>query len=565
MRNADIARVLDEIADVREIQGESVFRVRAYRLAAESLRGLGQPLAEIRRTQQLGDLQHVGKAIAAKLEELLDTGACREHAELLAGNAGGLLEVVRLPGIGPKRARAMAQTLGIGSIEDLARAAADGALQQVPGLGTKTQARILRALHRRRTEGVRMLLGDALPRAEALVAQLREHDGVERVEIAGAVRRREATVDRIDLLAACKRAVDPVDRFVVRDDVEQLLIHEDSRARVRLADGAIVELQVTARQSFGSVWCASTGPDEHTSAVRRRVQDRADRSAGGAPVAFDNLATERQVYAAAGLPVVPPELRAHHGSVEAAALGSLPKLVQLDEIRGDCQMHTTASDGRAEIDVMATAAARRYDYAVITDHSKRMPGGLDARRLARQWAEIEALNSRLNGFRLLRGVEVDILEDGRLDLDDACLADAECVVAAVHSQMDQARDVMTLRLLRALDNPNVHVLAHPTGRRLNRRESSSLELERVFSAARDRGVLLECNAHPQRLDLGATNLRLAAEVGAQVVISTDAHDVVGLDHMRLGVAMARRAGLGPEQVANTRSAGDFLALIGSDG
>ncbi len=567
MHNADIARVLDEIADVRELQGASVFRVRAYRLAAESVRGLGQPVAQLRSAQPVSELQHVGKTIAARIEELLDTGACGEHIELLASPEGWLLEVVRLPGIGPKRARAIAEQLGVCSIEDLENAAADGALQQVRGLGTKTQARILRALQRRRTSGAGMLLGEALRRAEELVKQLSDLEGVQRIDIAGAVRRREETVDRIDLVASSSCPATTLERFAVRDDVVELLRQEDSGGRVRLLDGAIVELRVTAPAGFGSVWHLATGTDDHTGAVRELAEGRIDSSGREGKdrlAALGNLATEELVYAAAGLPVVPPELRGDRVSLEAAAAGTLPTLVSLDDIRGDCQMHTTASDGRAELAVMAAAAAQRgYEYAVITNHSRRMPGGLDARRLARQWTEVEALNSRLSGLRLLRGVEVDILHDGRLDLEDACLADAECVVAAVHSHMDQQREVMTQRLLRALDNPNVHVLAHPTGRRLNRREPYSVELERVFVAARDRGVLLECNAHPQRLDLSATDLRAAVEVGAGVVISTDAHDVAGLDHMRLGVAMARRAGLSSEQIANTRHADEFMALIGS--
>ncbi len=479
--------------------------------------------------------------------------------------------MVRLPGIGPKRARAIADTLDIASLEGLEMAAASGALRDVPGLGTKTQARILRALHRRRNEHGRILLGDALPRAEALQQELSKLPGVQRVEIAGSVRRRLETVVGVDLVAASSRPAEIVHRFVSRSDVEQVLSHDSDRARVRLGDGTVVDLRVAGPASFGSLWHLATGSDEHTRAVRRlaeqrlvRTADNTDPAAGSAEPG--EAATEECVYAAAGLPVIPPELRDQVGTLEAAAAGGLAALVELDDVHGDCQMHTTASDGRADLAAMVSAAVQRgYQYAAVTDHSRRMPGGLDAGRLARQWAEVEQLNSRLGAFRLLRGVEVDILDDGTLDLDGACLADAEIVVAAVHSQMDQEREEMTARLLRALDNRNVHILAHPTGRRLLRREPYAISLERVFVAARDRGVLLECNAHPQRLDLCDDHLRRAVEVGADVVISTDAHDVAGLGHMRLGVATARRAGLTAQQVANTRNVDEFLALIGSTG
>lgn len=481
------------------------------------------------------------------------------------------MEMVRLPGIGPKRARAIAETLDIWSIEDLELAAASGALRDVPGLGTKTQARILRALQRRRTEHGRILLGDALSRAEALQQELSKLPGVQRVEIAGSVRRGLETVMGIDLVAASSRPTEIVPGFVSRPEVEQILSRESDRARVRLDDGTIVDLRVTKPASFGSLWHLATGPDEHTRAVRRLAEQRLVRTADNTDPADRSAepgeaATEEGVYAAAGLPVIPPELREQVGALETAAAGDLAALVELDDVRGDCQMHTTASDGRADLAVMvSTAVQRGYEYAAVTDHSRRMPGGLDARQLARQWAQVEKLNSRLGAFRILRGVEVDILDDGTLDLDDACLADAEIVVAAVHSQMDQEREEMTGRLLRALDNRHVHILAHPTGRRLLRREPYAVALERVFVAARARGVLLECNAHPQRLDLCAEHLCRAVEVGAGVVISTDAHDVAGLGHMRLGVATARRAGLTAEQVANTRNADEFLTLIGETG
>lgn len=568
MRNADVARILDEIADIREIQGANTFRVRAYRLAGETVRGLGQPLRSLRRIQPIAELPHVGKAIAAKIEELLDTGLCREHDDLLASREGGLVEVVQLPGIGPKRARAISETLNVGSIADLERAAASGALSQVPGLGTKTQARILRALGRRRAEGGHILLGDALERAEALCRELSELPHVQRTEVAGGVRRGLETVEAIDLVASSSRPAETVERFVERHEAGQVISHADARARVRRGDGTIVDLRAAVPGSFGSVWHQATGPDEHARQVQFRAQQRLADLQGDRLVADRTApleaATEEQVYAAAGLPPIPPELREREGVLELAAAGDLPELVELEDVRGDCQMHTTSSDGRADLAAMVAAAMQRgYDYGAVTDHSSRMPGGLDARRLARQWAEVEKFNSRPGTFRLLRGVEVDILEDGRLDLDDACLADADLVVAAVHSRMDQEREAMTVRILRALDNRHVHVLAHPTGRRLQRREPYALSLERIFVAARDRGVLLECNAHPQRLDLSAENLRRAVDVGVGVVISTDAHDVAGLGHMRLGVATARRAGLTARHVANTRKTEEFLALIGS--
>jgi DNA polymerase (family 10) len=566
MENPEVAQVFEEVADLLEIQGENPFRVRAYQNAARTIRDLSAPLAQM-PPEELVELGGIGKDLAGKIETILKTGDLPLRQELRGQVPPGLRDLMTVPGLGPKRAQTLHQRLKIGSIDDLRQAAEKHRIRRLRGFGAKTEEKILQALQGREETGRRILLAEAKVFADAVVRHLRQAPGVGQVEVAGSFRRRKETVGDLDLLATCRRAGPVMDRLAEYDAVAEVLARGNTKMTVRLRNGLQMDLRVVPEASYGAALQYFTGSKEHSIQRRRRAMERglkineygvfrgARRVAGR---------TEEDVYEAIGLPWIAPELREARGEIELALEGRLPKLVELEDLRGDLHLHTTATDGRASLEEMVAAAkARGHAYIAITDHSKRvtMARGLDARRLRQHWKAIDKLAGKVKGITLLKGVELDILEDGRLDLPDDVLAEADWVVASIHYGQNQPREKITRRLLNAIKCPHVHAIAHPTGRLLGKRKGYDVDLAAVFQAAAEYGCLLELNSQPDRLDLDDMALMAATERGVGIVINTDAHSVEELGNMQFGVYQARRAGLEAQDVANTRSLAQFRKLL----
>ena len=564
LSNAEIAAQLASTADLLEIDGANVFRVRAYRNAAESVAAhAGSVASMVADDADLTALQGVGKDLASGISALVRDGALPQLVELSARVPLGLLEVVQVPGVGPKRAAALWHQLDVTDLASLERVAREGRVADLPGFGAKTQARILSGIEHVRRHHGRVRLGDADALVMPLLELVGEAPGVRRAAVAGSLRRGRETVGDVDLLASADDPAPVMRALRDADAVAEVLGSGDTKTSVRLAGGLQVDLRVVGDPHFGAALAYFTGSKAHNVALRQRALQRdlklseyglvRETKAGEEVIAS---AEEEAVYEGLGLPWIPPELREDRGEIAAAEAGRLPALITLEALRGDLHMHTTWSDGADDPAAMlAACAARGYAYAAITDHSQalRMTGGLDAAKLARQWEALDQLEEERDDEppALLRGLEVDILRDGSLDLDDDWLVRLELVIAAVHSHFDLPQAEQTARIVRALQHPQVNLLAHPTGRLLGRRDGYDVDLDAVFEAAAQAGVAIECNASPQRLDAGDVDLMRAVRAGCRVVINTDAHSVHGLDDMRFGVLTARRAWLEPDQVINT--------------
>ena len=569
MDNHSLARVLHEIADILEIKGESQFRIRSYRLAAESVETSAKDVAGmVRGGLALTSLPGVGAGIAAKLAELVQDGSCGYHRELLSEVPHGLLELLKLPGLGPKGVSLIWTRLGVGSAEDLEAAIKDGRFRTLPGMKEKKEARIKRGLDERRAAAVRFLL----PQAQAVVTRFSrflEEQGAQRVEAVGSYRRRRETIGDIDLIVVGDGAALSA-AFVGHEDVREVLGHGAAKSSVRLSSGMQVDLRPFAPESLGAALQYFTGSKDHNVRLRERAIRRGlklneygvfrvetgERMAGR---------TEEEVYAALGLAWIPPELREDRGEIALAEAGALPRLVETADIRGDLHSHTFESDGRDSLaDMAAAARGRGLAYLAVTEHSKAIPSlkrghGLDEARCLEHIARVRA--HRTEGLRLLAGIEVDILPDGTLDLADEVLAELDVVVASLHSRIDMERGEMTARLLRAFENPHLDIWGHPLARRLLKRDPVQVDLDQVLDAAARHGVAIEVNGQPERLDLPDHLMPAAKQRGLRFVISTDSHAVQQFDHLAYGVAHARRGGLTADDVLNTRGPDDFLAAL----
>jgi DNA polymerase (family X) len=571
--NRDVARILDQLADLLEIEGADAFRIRAYRNAAQTISTMSREVATmVEEGADLTEIRGIGKSIADKVEEIVKTGDLGQLAKVEQRTPAELTELLDIPGLGPKRVQALHEELGVDTLDDLREAAERHRIRTVSGLGAKTEERIARELEQladaeRRT---RIDLAEAV--ATRLVDYLSAVEGVKRVTAAGSYRRRQETVGDLDILATGDDGKRIIQRFTEYESVREVISQGETRSTVRLRPDLQVDLRVVADESYGAALLYFTGSKAHVVALRKLALEQdlkineygvfrgEERIAG---------ATEEEIYALFDLPYIEPELREERGELEAAAEGKLPELITLDNIRGDLQTHTTASDGKSTLEEMAQAAQDRgYAYLAVTDHSPHVSvtQGLDADALARRIDEIDRLNDTFDGFRVLKGIEVDILKDGSLDLPDEILRRLDIVVAAIHSAFDLGRDQQTERILRALDNPTVHIFVHPTGRRIGehtprKRAPYEVDVERVMEAARERGCFLEINANPSRLDLNDAYARMAQDLGLKLAVSTDAHHTGELDYIRYGIDQARRGWLGPDSVINTRSWTDLKALL----
>ena len=555
VHNAEIAAMFDQTAELLEIQGENQFRVRAYRRAARVVEALPQSVKSLLAAgRDLSELPGIGKDLAGKIVDIVKTGHFTLLDSLKRKLPGDLGEIAALPGLGPKRVKLLYDKLKVRTLTDLRRAVDSGRLRDIRGFGPTIEQKVRGALAKPRSEQ-RFKLPVAEAEAEALVHLLR--DGAQ-VAVAGSYRRRRDTVGDLDMLVTAQDGEAVGTKLAGYENVAEILAHGPTRTTVVLRSGIQVDLRVVPDESYGAALLYFTGSKAHNIALRGRANERGWKLneyglfAGTRRIAG---ATEEAVYEKLGLAFIPPELREDRGEIEAARQRRLPKLVSLADIKGDLHAHTTWTDGTAPIAEMAAAAKQRgYRYLAIPDHSRRvtMAHGLDGARLMRQIKDIDRLNAKLDGIRLLKGIEVDILADGRLDLPDSILARLDLVVAAVHYHFDLGGKAQTERIIRAMDNPHVSIIAHPTGRLIGEREPYAVEIDRLIAAARERQCVLEINAGPDRLDLNDLHAHAAKSGGVKVAISSDAHAPAGLDWMRFGAGQARRGWLEADDVINTR-------------
>ncbi len=568
--NADIERIFAEVADLLEIEGANPFRVRAYRNAGQAVGALGENVADmVAAGRDLAALPGVGRDLADKMETIVRTGTLPLLEELAARTPRGLEALLQVSGLGPRRVSALHKALGIVDVEGLRQAAAAGRLRGLPGFGAKTEANILEAIARLPQGGdqVRFGLAKAEPLAEALRSFLQRIPEVLRVVVAGSYRRRQETVGDLDILVTCRESGAVMDAFASYAEVRKVLAKGPTRSTVLLRSGLQVDARVVPEESYGAALHYFTGSKAHNLAVRNLgIEQGYKVNEYGVFRGDERIAgrTEEEIYALFGLGYIEPELRENRGEIEAARAGTLPRLVRAEDLRGDLHAHSDFTDGRDTLRDMALAArARGYEYLAITDHSQRlaMVRGLDADRLLAQMEAIDAVNDSLGGVTLLKGIEADILEDGSLDLPDAVLARLDIRVCSVHSHFRLSREAQTERLLRAMDNPYLNVLGHPTGRLLGKREPYAVDMDRVLEGARQRGCFVEINAQPDRLDLNDLHARRAKDLGVRVAISTDAHAAGQLALVRHGVDQARRGWLEPGDVLNTLPLADLRRLL----
>ena len=559
MTNQQIADVFERIASLMEIKGEVVFKIRAYQRAAESLRGLAEDVSALAARGELTAVPGIGKAIAEKITELLGSGKLEFLQRLEEEVPPSLLEMLRVPGVGPKKVALFWKESGLLNLAALETAAKAGKLRGLPGLGEKSESAILAGIATLAQRSNRMSLGKAYAIGQRWLAWLREQPGVQRAETAGSLRRMKETVGDLDLVTASLEPTALMAAFTAHPEVQRILGHGENKSSVELQDGTRIQLWSQPPECFGALWMYATGSKEHNVRVRELAQrknlslsERGLLDAQGNLIRYPN---EEDVYAALGLDWVAPELREDRGEMDAAAAHSLPRLVTTHDIRMELHSHSTWSDGTASIEEMARAAiARGYQILAITDHSSYLgiTGGMNPQDLPRQRAEIDQAQARLGShIRLLQGAEVDIRADGVLDYPDEALASLDIVIASLHASLRQPREQITRRLLNAIENPHVDIIAHPTGRLLPDRAGADLDWQAVYAALQQHGTAMEINSDPQRLDSDDVHTRHAVSLGIPITINTDAHAPTSFNNLLFGVSVARRAGLEADHIINT--------------
>ena len=556
--NADIAAMFIRTADLLELQGANPFRVRAYRQAAQTVNELPQSLSSMLNDgQDLSELPHIGKDLAGKIADIVSTGHLKVLAELEKEIPPGLVDLMHVEGLGPKRVSALYKDLDIKNPGDLRRAAMSGKIQQLPGFSAKLVQKIVHALDARGTRENRSkwLYADAI--ARPMIAWLIKIKGVKEAIVAGSYRRKQETVGDLDILVTCGKGVPVIESFVKHEDIGEVVSQGKTRSTVILRNGFQIDLRVVRQISYGAALHYFTGSKAHNIAVREMGVKRGLKiNEYGVYKGEKRIAgrTEEGVYKQVGLPYIEPEIRENRGELEAAKKANLPRLVETKDIRGDLHSHTHATDGRDTLREMVEAAqARGYEYLAITDHSQHLTvaNGLDEKRLRKQCENIDRLNEAFKGITILKSIELDILGDGTLDLPDSVLKELDLTVCAVHYKFNLPAEKQTERIIRAMDNLHFNILAHPTGRMIGERDAYRLDMERIIEAAKERGCILEVNGQPERLDLNDINCRMAKAAGVRLAISTDSHSTAQLDYMRLGVAQARRGWIEASDVINT--------------
>ncbi|HEY4234353.1 MAG TPA: PHP domain-containing protein [Lacipirellulaceae bacterium] len=593
MTNRDIAAAFDDVADLLEFENANPFRVRAYRNAARRITDYPESLASAvaDAARDLTDIEGIGKDLAEKIAELVTTGKLKMLDELRAKVPEGVMALLRIPGLGPKKAAVLFSELKIISLDMLRAACEADQVSALKGFGAKTQEKILAGIDFAARADARMYWAKADEVVQQLVAHMRTLKSIRQIEVAGSYRRGKETIGDLDLLVETNDVAAAMDRLMDFEHSATVIGRGETKLSIRLGRGLQIDLRVVREKSFGAALQYFTGSKDHNVIMRGLAKDRGlkvneygvfrvaakpkkklDADEEDAPAEKDPDSpnyvagrTEAEVYATLDLPLFPPEIREARQEFEWAAAGKLPKLIDLDDLVGDLHMHTTESDGKASLrEMIAAAQERGLKYIAITDHSKRvsMAGGLDPVRLRKQWKAIDRLNKELDDFVVLKGIECDILEKGGMDLPDDVLAEGDWVIASVHYGQQQPREQITERILGALENPHVSIVAHPTGRIINRREPYAVDLDQVFAAAIRRGKFLELNANPARLDLDDIQCAAAKRHGIPIVISSDAHNTGGLGVLRYGILQARRAGLTAADVANTRPWATLKGMLG---
>lgn len=560
MDNKDIAAVFQQIAQILEIKGGNPFRIRSFQRSAQIIEDLAFNASEAIAddVEQLRSISGIGEGTISKIREIVETGSCAELRKLNEEIPPTLLDLLKVQGLGPKKVSLFWKKLGVQKLSDLEKAARAGRLQGLPGVGAKSEKSILRAVENLKQRQGRFRLDKAIEIAESILAHLQKHAPVKRIAAAGSLRRRRETVGDIDILAAGGSPDAVVEAFLAHPEINETAAHGPTKTSVRLRNGMSCDLRVLDDDSFGAALQYFTGSKAHNVVLRERAKRKGFKISEYGLFRIEDEKKvagrgEEEIYRILGLDYVPPELRENRGEIEAAESG-LPKLLEPSDLRGDLHLHTLASDGKSSLEEMAEAAIEMgYEYIAVTDHSKAlaMTGGLDEERLAAQTEDVDAFNAGRPGIAVLKGIEVDILADGQLDLSDEALAPLDVVVAAVHSRLDLGRREMTERICKALRHPAVNILAHPTGRILLRREGYGLDIEEVLQCARDHGVALEINSLPKRLDLSDVQCRMARDMGVLISVNSDSHHRNALANIRYGVFTARRGWLGPGDVINT--------------
>lgn len=575
MKNSEVAKVFQDIADLLELKGENPFKIRAYQKAARSIEQLPVEVEKLVAEGKLREVPGVGEAITKKITELVTTGRLGFYEKLKAEFPQGISTLLDVPGIGPKTAMLLSRDLGISSVDELEAAILSGKVASLPRMGDKTAENILRqiqTLRRKKTEQ-RIPIGEALPVVDEILTQLKEVRGLKNLVPAGSLRRFKETVGDIDLMGTADNAQEVIHAFTTLPQVKEVLASGTTKASVIVSGEHQVDLRIVAHDSFGSLLQYFTGGKQHNINLRERARRQGlSLSEYGitnlATSKLEKFATEEAFYERLGLQFIPPEIREGQQEIERAEQGTIPRLVELSDIKGDLHVHTNWSDGHDSIEAMALAAKELgYQYLGICEHSggRGIARGLDAERLRQQIAEIKELNRKISGIYIFTGIEVDIRADGSLDLPDEVLAEPDIVIAAVHSAMGQSQEQVTRRIIRAMENPNVDILAHPTSRLLPEREPMAVDMEAIFQAAVRTNTILEINAMPSRLDLKDIHVYRARELGVMLVINTDAHSVEHLGFMRFGVGIARRGWCQAEDILNTRPLEEVIAYLRARG
>ncbi len=568
MKNAEVASIFKELAELLEIKGENPFRIRAYQKASQNIEALAEDVEAVAARGGLASLPGIGKDLAAKIEEIIATGTVELLETLRKEIPPGLVEMLAVPGLGPKMAKRLYDELGIKSIEELEACAKQGKLATLSGVREKTEAKILRGIELFKKGRERIPLGFVLPIAETIQHDLTQQCHIDRISVAGSVRRMRETVKDLDILVVAPQYQPIMDVVLSRPDIEEVLARGETKTSVRLKGLLQVDIRLVDAPCFGSALCYFTGSKAHNIRVRERAVRRGLKIneygvfKGEKKVAG---ATEVDVYEAVGLPYIEPELREDRGEIEAALTGQLPRLVRAEDIKGDLHVHSHYSDGTASIEDIARAAERfGLEWVCICDHSRslKIGKGLSITELERKIEEIRRINhAGISKVLVLAGAEVDILGDGSLDYPDETLEQLDLVIAALHTGFSQDETRLTQRMISAMENPHVHLIAHPTGRLFGEREPYALNIERVLEAAQRTGTALEINAYPKRLDLGDTLVRRARDMGVLIGIGTDSHHVDQLQYLALGLGVARRAWLEPHHVINTLSKKDIVPFL----
>lgn len=568
VKNTEIANIFDKLADLLELEGENPFRVRAYRNAAVTVENLSQDLGEaVKKGEDLTKLPAIGPDLEQKIYDIVNNKKIELLKRLEEKNPIDLTNLTRIQGLGPRKIKKLYDVLGVRNLDELASAAEQKKIRNVQGFSVKAEEHILDEVKKINERYNRIKISTAEQYALPIIEYLRKNRSIQQIEIAGSYRRRQETIGDIDILVTCEDIISVITDFVNYDEVDEVLSRGDTRASVILKSGLQVDLRVLLQKSYGAALLYFTGSKAHNIVIRRLAKHRDWKvNEYGLFSADDFLAgeTEAEIYEKLGLPYIEPELRENRGEFEAAEEGKLPKLIKLSDIKGDLHSHTVLTDGKNTLEEMAkTAQKLGYKYIANTEHSKRVTvaGGLDAEQVIENIKRIDKLNEKFDNFTILKGIEVDILEDGTLDLPDDVLKELDVVLGAIHYRFNLSREKQTERILKAMDNPYFNILAHPTGRLINEREPYDIDLEKIMQKAKENNCILEINAQPSRLDLNDIHSRAAKEMGVKLVISTDAHSTSQFDFMRFGIGQARRGWIEKKNVINTRNIDELKKLI----